>query len=259
MRRLNLIKYLALLFFVIQSCSQNNLNIKNTTWATQNSIITFTVDSDLNAESVNTHSKGDFKLQYKLIPVTDDSLIFKSTYKDSLMTAGYFKLLNQNEAIFCRYKLHPNKSGNIDYFIYYSNINSNKTSSKTTKITFPKKEGRYVIEFLDSEINNTYSQNREYNFKENHLQVDHKLYPKEITSNSYEFYFENEKEQIPVYTNDSIESTDSEKLYVWKLGMNAFSHYKIYEFDSIIVKKDAEYFFIGPYDKISKHEIFDSY
>ena len=58
---------------------------------------------------------------------------------------------------------------------------------------------------------------------------------------------------------DSSKVHDPNQLFVLKLGMNAFSHYKIYEYDSIHVKKDAQCFFIGTFDKISKNEIFDKY
>jgi hypothetical protein len=253
---------LASLFIILGfiSCRNEDFSINNSRWINESAKTSLTIDSGLNATISFKHLKGERK--YLLEVATEDSFIYSSIYKDSIVCGGYLKLISSTDAIFCNYK-SPNSSGKVDGFTYFRKEGSSKIQQNLTKVTFPRKLGRYLLEFTDESINNTNSQDRLYKFKTKQLKVESKLYPLEITTNNYEFYFDSSNIRIPEFDksikNDSIAQINPDSIFVWRLGMNTVSHYKIYQYDSLRVNKDAEYFFVGKLNKIMNHEIFDQY
>ena len=252
-----------MIVFTLLNCGSEDYSIKDTKWKNKNAKTSMSIDSSLNAKITFDNLKGyERKLLFE--SASADSFIYNSQYKDAIVNAGYLKLINNNEAIFCNLKTLPTRSGNIDGFTYFRKEGRSNTQANITKIVFPKKyQGRYVLEFTDESINNTKSENKLYKFENKHLIVESKLYPLEIARNNYEFYFRDSNIEIPQFSNmmnnDSIAQINPDSIFVWKLGMNCFSHYKIYQYDSLRVKKDAEYFFVGKLSKIINHEIYDQY
>jgi hypothetical protein len=252
-----------MIIFTLLNCGSEDYCLKNSKWVNKNGKSIMAIDSSLNAKITFDNSKGyERKLLFEF--ASADSFIYNSHYKDSMVNGGYLKLINNDEAILCNLKTLPTRSGNIDGFTYFKKEGRSNTQSNITKIIFPKKyQGRYVLEFTDECINNTKSENKLYEFENKHLIVESKLYPLEIAGNKYEFYFRDSNIEIPQFSNkmnnDSIAQINPDSIFVWRLGMNYFSHYKIYQYDSLNVKKDAEYFFAGKLSKILNHEIYDQY
>ena len=237
--------YSIVLIIGLISCNSNESSIEGSNWQIPNTDFSIKIDSALNA---STHG-GNIERKYQFEQITKDCLIYKSKYKDSIVTGGYFRLINANEAIFCDFKIHPNRSGTVDWFTYLNKEHTQKTNNtdfNTTKIILPHKKGRYVLEFLGEGINNTRAQDRLYKFKSKQLKVESSPHAKELTKNKYEFYFENSDKQIPQIdlnlNYDSILHINPDSIFVLKMEMNTFSHHKIYEYDTIRVRKDAEYF-----------------
>lgn len=259
-----MIRYLGFLFLVLilfSSCQQN-FKVEETKWFSDEQM-QLSIDANLNAELFIILPERTVTRKYKFEKITDDSLVYMSSYKDSIVPGGYIKLINENELIFCNRKTSPTRSGNIDHVSWFFRNRSNVSNKHSSSIVFPQKKGRYVLEYIDDRIDNTCTDNREYKFQSVHLKTKNKLCTQDISKNDYHFYWGNQANPLPIYNfradYDSLLQVNEDSLFVYRMGMNHFSHYKIYVFDSIVVQNDAEYFFVGRLKEIVNHDIHGSY
>lgn len=253
--------FLFLVLILFFSCQQD-FKVEETKWFSDEQM-QLSIDANLNAEMSFIFPERTHTREFKLETITHDSLVFMRSYKDSMMTAGYIKLINENELIFCNLKIHPNRSGEIDDVSWFYRNRSNVSKKHSTSIVFPQKKGRYVLEYIDDRIDNRGTDNREYKFQGVHLKTKNKLCTQDISKNDYHFYWGNKTNPLPIYNfradYDSLLQVNEDSLFVYRMGMNHFSHYKIYVFDSIVVQNDAEYFFVGSLKEIVNHDIHGSY
>ena len=208
-------------------------------------------------------AKGTYTREYQFTEITSDSLILKDDYKGQPAFGGYLKRISDSELIFCRYKTHPERSGDIDFVYYFKRHGYNEDEINKTDVIFPNKQGRYVLEFAVDGIVNDYTEDRKYTFNGKQLKVNAQANMLEYSRNDYNFYMQDSSEPMLEYSKinnlDSLLELKPDTIIVMRLGMNAFSHYKIYQYDSLHVYNDAEYFFVGSLQKAHNFEIFDRY
>ncbi|MDF1695287.1 MAG: hypothetical protein P1U56_05620 [Saprospiraceae bacterium] len=241
--------------------SKDKFSLKDSTWMNQNGNSEFKIDSSY---QFTVRNKYGIMGQYDLHQITEDSFVFESTYKDSLVPGGFVKVLDQNQLFYCSYKTHPNRSGLVDYsIVYYRDTSSINLEPANTRIVFPRKKGRYVLEFTQDGFSFDPPKPKVYQFKETHLRVKEAINPLQFQSQNLRYQFEDNKHPLPMFSSsidiDTIVQINPDSLFLFRFGLNAFSHYKIYEYDSIVVQKEALYYYLGSIQEIRDHDFYGSH